>query len=144
MDYEIRDLSLRSKEQETTNEFKTLNIYPDFSSPDSAAMQNDFENEFFKQLVYDTVDFIQTPPPKDITIRCKIIVIKGIFNEYLFYVEDTSNGYLLLKTVRKKSFKQFYYSFNIANTDAPYKFGTLYSDFSRNTFVLTGMYTHLL
>ena len=70
-------------------------------------MQNDFENEFFKQLVYDTVDFIQTPPPKDITIRCKITVIKGIFNEYLFYIEDANmlNGSAVIYIVWRSLFR---------------------------------------
>ncbi len=133
--YEVKDLNFPNEDSKEKE--KALNIYPDLNST-NLHLKNDLENDYFKQLVFDTIDFIQTPPPKELTVRCKVIVIKGIFNEYLFYIEDNFNDYLLLKTIRKKTFKQFYYSINIANTADPYRFGTLYSDFSRNNFVLTG------
>ncbi len=134
--YEIRDLNITNND--SNGEKQALNIYPDLKSND-IHLKNDLTNDYFKTLVYNTVDFIQTLPPKELTVRCKVIVIKGIFNEYLFYIEDDFNDYLLLRAMRKKTFKQLYFSIVVSNTDQSYKFGTLYSDFSRNNFIITGM-----
>lgn len=71
-------------------------------------------------------------------VRAKVIVDKGMFNQYAFYLEDKFGGYLLMKAFRKKTFKQHYYSISTANSDVPYKFGHLCSNYSRGEYILTG------
>ena len=121
---------------------ESLDVYPDIpeiTTENETQITNDFNDEYFKNLLYDTVDFVQSPAPKGTLIKCKILVTKGIFNEFHFLIEDNFSGYLLLKTVRKKTIAQLNYSIQISNTAKPYKFGQLYSNKIRNSFILTGL-----
>lgn len=117
---------------------KEINIYPETTA--SHEKPNDFSNLYFEFLVYDTIDFIQTTPSNDLMVRCKVIVDKGMFNQYAFYLEDNFGGYLLLKACRKKTFKQYFYSISTANSDTSYKFGHLSSNYTRGEYALTGNY----
>lgn len=117
---------------------KRLSVYPDYVK-EEANSKNDFNHTYFKSIVYDLDEFIQTPPPKDMQIQCKIVVHKAVFNEYHLYMDGKSNtSYYLMKASRKKTLKQFDYSISVANIETPYRFGNLLSNISRNAYILTG------
>ena len=117
---------------------KRLNVYPDYTLSLTNS-HNDFNETYFKSIVYDVDNFIQTLPPMHLQVQCKIMVHKSVFNEYFLYMESSSrSSYFLMKATRNKTIKHLKYSIRVSSTSLPHKLGNLQSNISSNSYILTG------
>jgi hypothetical protein len=110
-------------------------------------LENDFNNEYFETVNRNLVEFVQRLSPPDVKIRCHLEVVKGIFNEYILYLEkgDGQNVPLMMTKRKKASTKIIYtvYVFepntkSAKHTDKLIKFGKVNSSLSRRHYVLAG------
>ena len=125
-------------------------IYPgsepnENEEPEEEPPGNDFSLEYFDVLnqsrsKFNIVDFIQVLSPKETKIRCKLIVNRGIFNEYTLYLENFEDKDLpLMTTKRKKASAKVYYTI-VALTEPKnnVKFGFVESNLTRRAYSLVG------
>ena len=108
------------------------------------ATENDFSLSYFdllKQPQSDSMNFIQQVAPANKKIRCKVIVNRGIINEYTFFLEKFNAGkdLALMNTRRKKMSTGIAYTIIGQNAfKEPTKFGFVESNIVRRTFTLYG------
>ena len=106
--------------------------------------ENDFSLSYFdllKQPQSDSMKFIQQVAPVNKKIRCKVIVKRGIINEYTFFLEkfNTGKDLALMSTRRKKMSTGIAYTIIGQNEfKEPTKFGFVESNIIRKTFTLYG------
>ena len=86
------------------------------------------------------VDFIQSISPADTKIRCKLIIDRGIFNEYTLYLENFNGADLILMTTKRKkaSAKVTYQIVVINDLKENIKFGCVESNLTRRSYELVG------
>ena len=128
-----------------------IEIYPDDDqklkkSVDIAATKTNFDHAIYGTLVYNTLEFIQTPAPPGSTIKCKLVMSRGVFNEFTLYLEGYS-GYDLpiMKTRRRRAVPIIYYYIdamfierNQSKDTQTIPFGRLSSNVKRKNFSLVG------
>ena len=85
-------------------------------------------------------EFIQITAPKDQTIKCKVYIERGLFDEYFFFLEEYEPPKLLMRSMRKKSSLNTFYHIQVADNfyANPSKFGRLYSDLNKTNYTLVG------
>jgi hypothetical protein len=105
--------------------------------------QNNIDNnsridqEYFKPLRKgSTIEFVLSPPPQGHVLNCKIIVNKGIFNEYLLYLEP---NILIIKAHRRVASTKVYYVIDTINHEQDYydkskNCAKIISNMARNKF----------
>jgi hypothetical protein len=98
------------------------------------------DDEFFKPLrTGSTIEFILTPPPQGQVLNCKVICRKGIFNEYLFYLEP---NLLIIKAHRRVASTKVYYVIDTINNydenfyDKNKNCAKIISNMARNKFFM--------
>jgi hypothetical protein len=105
------------------------------------------DQEYFKPLRNgSTIEFVLSPPPQGHVLNCKIIVNKGIFNEYLLYLEP---NILIIKAHRRVASTKVYYVIDTINHEQDYydkskNCAKIISNMARNKFRMklnSDMYT---
>ena len=128
--------------EENENNFAEIEIMSDSITHPNIRPEDYFQLNYFKLLKTNILDFIQTPPPKGYQIRCKLVINKGIFNEYLFYIETADNkDFLIMSTSRKKTSPSLCFAINTVNSNDPkntIKFGRLTANLARSSYSLVG------
>ncbi len=124
-------------------------IYPgkdsELDNDDTEILENDYRLEYFDLLIgknskNGVVDFIQSISPADTKIRCKLIIDRGIFNEYTLYLENFNGTDLILMTTKRKkaSAKVSYQIVLINDLKENIKFGCVESNLTRRAYELVG------
>jgi len=146
----------KSMEIGSEDAIKTINesdaeIYPGGAESngkedeDDEILENDYRLEYFDLLIdknakHSIVDFIQSISPADTKIRCKLIIDRGVFNEYTLYLENFNGGDLpLMTTKRKKASTKVMYQIVVLNESKEnVKFGYVESNLTRRSYELVG------
>ncbi len=138
----IKDLGSLSDSDQSINK---LEIYPEKEEEEinkdvieSVEEFNNIPTFTTSNLINNITDYIKTPGPLDSMIKCKLLVKKGLFNEYYFYLEGksspTSSVQFLMQAMRKTTtLNAFYWIY--ANQK---RFGHLKSNLNKSNYFLIG------
>ena len=131
----------------------SLDTKPNYQAARKGFVTKDFLNNQIKCNEEDSVEkteeekphchieeFIQITAPKDQTIKCKVYIERGLFDEYFFFLEEYDPPKLLMKSVRKKSSLNTCYNIQVVDNfyANPSKFGRLSSDLNKTNYTLVG------
>jgi hypothetical protein len=132
------------------NQDKEIEVHPESQKEpiETVDRKEKYKNsDYIKLAKRSILDYIQTPAPAEFMIKCKIIVEKGMFNNYLFYLENyrgDNEDLLLMSTKRKKASTSLHFrieAFESASIGAGghfIEFGKVASNFSRSSYTLIG------
>ena len=138
----IKDLGSLSDSDQSINK---LEIYPE--KEEEEEVKDFIESQEFNiptittaastSNINNITEYIKTPGPLEHMIKCKLQVKKGLFNEYYFYLEkssQTSSIQFLMQAMRKTTtLNAFYWIY--ANQK---RFGYLKSNLNKSNYFLIG------
>jgi hypothetical protein len=138
------------KKSDAPNQEKEIEVHPGnekepIETTDRKEKYN--SSDYMGLAKKNIIDYIQTPAPAEFMIRCKILVETGVFNNYLFYLENyrgRGDDLLLMSTRRKKASTSLYFrieafeSANIGSGGHFIDFGKVTSNFGRSSYTLIG------
>jgi hypothetical protein len=96
--------------------------------------------EYYREIKYQIIQFIQIPPPLDTLVRCKLKINLGIFNTYTMYLEKEdikSEVPLMIAKPNKVSAKVFYWIYACDSEEGKI-FGKIVANETKRKFKLVG------